>query len=69
MRLGPVSIGAAHLQGGQRNVEFVYDALRFISQSNMTMKLIGKAIDEACPETAPSRLPDHRPPTLGPCQL
>ncbi|MDP1868866.1 MAG: Crp/Fnr family transcriptional regulator [Bradyrhizobium sp.] len=33
------------------------------------MKLIGKAIDEACPETAPSRLPDHRSPTLGPCQL
>ena len=69
MRLGPVSIGTAHLQGGQKNVEFVYDALRRISQSDMTMKLIGKAIDEACPETAPSRFPDHRPPTLGPCQL
>src|SRR5450631_936631 len=62
MRLGPVSIGAAHLQGGQRNVEFVHDALRLISQSNITMKLAGKAIDEACPETAPSRLRTTGPP-------
>jgi hypothetical protein len=64
-----VSIGAERSQDGQRNVEFVHDSRGLISQSNITMKLIGKTTDEACPKTAPRRLLDRRAALLGPCQL
>ena len=64
-----VSIGGEHSQDGQRNVEFVHDSRGLISQSNITMKLIGKATDEACSKTAPRRLLDRRAALLGPRQL
>ena len=54
---------------GQRNVEFVYDALRLISQSNITLKLLCEAIDETRPKTVPRRLLDRRTALLDPCQL
>ena len=39
-----VSIGAERSQDGQRNVEFVHDSRGLISQSNITMKLIGLSL-------------------------
>ena len=56
-------------QNGQRYIDFVHESVGIISQSNITMKLIGKAVDKACPKAAPSGLLDCWPALLGPCQL
>jgi hypothetical protein len=39
-----------------------------VFQSNVPLKLLGKAIDETCAETVPRRLQDRRTALLGPCQ-
>ena len=53
-RLGLVSIGAERSQDGQRNVEFVRDSRRLISQSNITMKPLSISGLLLCRDPAPS---------------
>ena len=53
-------------QGCQGDVEFIYESHGIIFQSNITLKLLGKAIDEACPKTAPRRPLDRRTARFGP---
>ena len=57
------------MQDGQRNIKFAHDPSGLISQSNITLRLIGKSTDEACPKTTARWLPDRRAALLGPCQL
>ena len=65
----PSQLALKRRQDGQRNTEFVDEARGLISQSNFTLKLVGKAINEARPKTAPGRFPNRWATPLGPCQF
>ena len=51
--------GAKCSQKGQRNVELVHNALRFVSHPNSAVKLSGKGAEQTCSKTAPGWLVDY----------
>jgi hypothetical protein len=67
--LGVVSIGAGCARGLERNVELIDESGGFIFQLRVSMKLVGKAGDEARSKAPARRLLDLRPALLDPSQL